>query len=61
MLSFGGLASKLFGSSNERRIKIFRPKVADINALEAEIEKLSDDELKARTVSFRQQLAEGAD
>ena len=41
MLSLGGLASKLFGSSNERRIKGFRPKVQAINALEADIEKLS--------------------
>ena len=45
MLSLGGLASKFFGSSNERRIKIFRPRVAAIYALEPEIEKLSDDEL----------------
>ncbi|MEQ1669641.1 MAG: preprotein translocase subunit SecA [Hyphomicrobium sp.] len=61
MLSLGGLASKFFGSSNERRVKIFRPKVAAINALEPEIEKLSDDELRARTDMFRQQLKDGAD
>ena len=61
MLSLGGLASKFFGSSNERRIKIFRPNVAAIAALEPEIEKLSDDELKARTVEFREQLKNGAD
>ena len=60
MLSFGGLASKFFGSSNERRIKIFRPRVAAINALEAEIEQLSDTDLKARTEMFRQQLKDGA-
>ena len=61
MLSFGGLASKIFGSSNERRIKIFRPKVAAINALEPELAALSDDELRGRTEMFRKQLAEGAD
>ena len=61
MLSLGSLATKIFGSSNERRVKVFRPNVAAINALEPEIEKLSDDELRARTVSFRQQLKDGAE
>ncbi len=61
MLSLGGLATKFFGSSNERRIKIFRPKVAAINALEDEIAALSDAGLKARTDMFRQQLKDGAD
>jgi len=60
MLSIGGLATKLFGSSNERKVKIFRPNVALINALEAEVEKLSDDELRERTKLFRQQLKDGA-
>ena len=60
MLSLGGLASKIFGSSNERRVKIFRPNVAAINALEPEIEKLTDDELRGRTETFRQQLKDGA-
>jgi preprotein translocase subunit SecA len=59
MLSIGGLASKIFGSSNERRIKIFRPKVAAINALEPELEKLSDADLRARTDMFRQQYKDG--
>ena len=61
MLSLGDLATKFFGSSNERRIKVFRPKVAAINALEEEIAALSDDDLKARTEAFRQQLEDGAD
>ncbi|MCH9806195.1 MAG: preprotein translocase subunit SecA [Alphaproteobacteria bacterium] len=60
MLSFGSLATKIFGSSNERMVKKFRPKVAAINALEEEIEKLTDDELRERTVMFRKQLEEGA-
>ena len=38
MLSFGGFASKIFGSSNERKVKVFRPRVAAINALESEVE-----------------------
>ncbi|MBS0253049.1 MAG: preprotein translocase subunit SecA [Proteobacteria bacterium] len=60
MLSFGGLASKIFGSSNERRVKGFRSRVEAINALEPEVQNLSDEELRARTETFRKQLAEGA-
>ena len=55
----GGLAKKIFGSSNERRLKGYRPKVAAINALEPEIAALSDDALRARTDLFRQQIASG--
>ena len=55
----GGLAKKIFGSSNERRLKGYRPKVQAINALEAEIVALSDEQLKARTDLFRQQIAAG--
>ena len=60
MLSLGGIATKIFGSSNERRIKVFRPNVAAINALEPDLKALSDDGLKARTAMFRQQLKDGA-
>lgn len=56
----GALAKKLFGSSNDRRVKGYQPRVAAINALEAEVSKLSDEALRARTEAFRQQLAEGA-
>ena len=52
---FAGLARKLFGSANERRIKGYRPRVDEINALEPELEKLSDDALRARTDEFRKQ------
>ena len=38
----GALARKIFGSSNDRRLKTYTPKVAAINALEAEVSKLSD-------------------
>ena len=54
-----GLARKLFGSSNERRIRGYQSRVDAINALEPELAKLSDDELRARTVAFRAQVAEG--
>ncbi|MCB1504407.1 MAG: preprotein translocase subunit SecA [Hyphomicrobiaceae bacterium] len=59
MLSFGSLASKIFGSSNERRVKAYRPRVAAINALEEEVAKLSDAELRARTEAFRAEYREG--
>ncbi len=60
MLSIGSLASKIFGSSNERRTKSYRPKVEAINALEPQLVKLTDAELKARTEEFRKQLKSGA-
>src|SRR4051794_41634474 len=53
------LARKLFGSSNERRIKGYLPRVAQINALEKELAGLSDEALRARTETFKQQVAEG--
>ncbi|MFM9975163.1 MAG: preprotein translocase subunit SecA, partial [Beijerinckiaceae bacterium] len=55
----GAIAKKLFGSANDRRVKGYRPKVEAINALEKELEALSDDDLRARTPMFKAQLAEG--
>src|SRR6202790_4940803 len=55
----GAVARKLFGSSNERRIRGYRPRVEEINALEQELEALSDDDLRARTDEFKKQLADG--
>ncbi|MBI2714381.1 MAG: preprotein translocase subunit SecA [Rhizobiales bacterium] len=55
----GAVARKLFGSANERRIRSYQPRVAAINALEKEIEALSDDALKARTAEFKKQIADG--
>src|SRR6058998_889522 len=55
----GALARKLFGSSNERRIKSYMPRVEEINALEKELEALSDTALRARTDEFKKQVAEG--
>src|SRR6476646_4923342 len=55
----GVIARKLFGSSNERRIKGYLPRVAQINALEKELAGLSDEALRARTETFKQQVAEG--
>src|SRR5271163_3908728 len=56
----GAVARKLFGSSNDRRIRTYRPRVEEINALESELEALSDEALRARTDEFKKQLAEGA-
>ncbi|MBL8573223.1 MAG: preprotein translocase subunit SecA [Hyphomicrobiaceae bacterium] len=56
---FGSLARKIFGSSNDRRLKTYAPRVAAINAMEAELAGLSDEALRARTAAFREQLAEG--
>ncbi|MGF1649018.1 MAG: preprotein translocase subunit SecA [Hyphomicrobiaceae bacterium] len=60
MISLGKLASKVFGSSNDRKVKAYRARVEQINALEPELEQLSDDALRARTEAFRKQIAEGA-
>src|SRR5688572_29735105 len=56
---FGSLAKKIFGSVNDRRLKSYRPKVAAINAMEAELEALSDEQLRARTEDFKAQLSQG--
>ena len=56
----GAVARKLFGSANDRRIRAFRPRVDEINALEKELEQLSDEALRGRTDEFKKQLAEGA-
>ena len=46
----------IFGSKHERDVKGMLPRVAQINALEPEISKLSDDELRGKTVEFRERL-----
>src|SRR6187401_3043081 len=55
----GAVARKLFGSANDRRIRSYQPRVDEINALEKELEALSDDALLARTENFKKQLADG--
>jgi len=54
-----GLAKKLFGSSNERKVKTLTARVAKINAYEPEYAALSDDALKAKTDEFKARLAKG--
>ncbi len=55
-----GIAQKLLGSVNDRKIKPYKAIVQRINALEPVTEALSDDALKQRTRDFRQQVANGA-
>jgi preprotein translocase subunit SecA len=52
--------AKIFGTKHEREIKAMRPLIASINDLEPSIRKLSDEELAAQTVTFREQIAQGA-
>ncbi|WP_170451772.1 preprotein translocase subunit SecA [Ruegeria arenilitoris] len=59
MLGLGTLAKKVFGTPNDRKIKATRPLVDKINALEPEFEKLSDDDLKAKTEELRKRANEG--
>ncbi len=56
---FRKIVRKVFGSRNDRLIKRMYNTVEKINALEPEVEKLSDDELRARTEEFRQRLRDG--
>ena len=58
-LKFDSVMKRVFGSSNDRRLKGYRPKVAAINALEPEFEALSDDQLRAKTEEFRGELKAG--
>lgn len=53
---FNKVATKIFGSANERLLKRLWPMVHEINALEPKIQKLSDDELREYTVRFREQI-----
>jgi preprotein translocase subunit SecA len=56
---FVELMKKVFGSHNERFLKKLKPIVDQINSLEKDIEKLSDDELAAQTIKFKERLAQG--
>ena len=60
MAGLGAIAARMFGSANERKIRKYESTVKEINALEGELEKLSDEALRARTEAFREQLAGGA-
>src|SRR6266404_9736210 len=55
----GALARNLFGTANDRFVKGLDKPVAKINALEPDFIKLSDEQLRAKTVEFRERLAKG--
>lgn len=48
---------KLFGDPNTRKLKKLQPYIAEINLLEEDIKKLTDDEMRAKTASFQEMLA----
>ncbi|WP_431821359.1 preprotein translocase subunit SecA [Burkholderia sp. F1] len=54
-----GFLQKIFGSRNQRLVKQYQKTVAAINALETQIEKLTDDQLRGKTDEFRQRVAAG--
>ncbi len=57
---FASLARAVFGTTNDRTLKAYQRRVPQINALEPEIAKLSDEALRGKTAEFRQRLADGA-
>ncbi len=59
MQGFGAIAQRFFGSSNERKLKGFWSKVAEINALEDGFIAKSDSELRDMTAAFKARLAAG--
>jgi preprotein translocase subunit SecA len=54
---FDKALTKVFGTSNERAVKRLTPIVAQISALEPEIQQLSDEQLRAKTTEFRARIA----
>ncbi len=56
---FGSFFKKIIGSKNERELKRLWPVVDRINAMEAEVASLSDDELRSRTDDFRKRYSGG--
>ncbi|MGZ5937070.1 MAG: preprotein translocase subunit SecA, partial [Rhizomicrobium sp.] len=59
MLGFSGIAQRLFGSANERKLRPFQARVASINALEPKFAAMTDDQLRAMTPAFKDRLSKG--
>ena len=57
MIQIGDALTKIFGTSNERTVKRMLPMVKAINALEPEMQQLSDEQLRAKTDEFRARIA----
>ncbi len=54
-----GMAKKIFGSENDRKLKKLRPLVGKINALEPQFEAMTDDALRAQTDIYKQRVKDG--
>jgi len=52
--------AKVFGTKHDREVKSLRPMIAAINDLEPQMQSLSDEQLAAKTVEFKEQIANGA-
>jgi preprotein translocase subunit SecA len=59
MFGLRGLAAKIFGTTNDRKVTKYKPRVDEINALEPALAALSDAELRARTQTFKDEVAAG--
>src|SRR5882672_6696763 len=55
----GQILAKVIGTQNEREIKRLRPLVVEISALEPQIQALSDEQLRGKTIEFRKRVADG--
>ena len=58
-MALAALAKKIFGSQNDRQVKKYRPLVDKINAMEPELQALSDEQLRAKTDEYRQAFQSG--
>ena len=54
-----GIAKKIFGTENDRKLKKLRPLVESINALEPQFEKMTDDALRLKTDEYKKRHQEG--
>ena len=56
---FDSFLTKIFGSRNDRLIRQYRKRCAQINKLEPEIQALTDEQLRGKTAEFRERLEKG--
>src|SRR4029078_12590772 len=56
-----GILDRILRAGEGKKLKALQGMVPDVNALEPELERLTDEELQAKTPEFRQRLANGAD
>src|SRR6185369_1788908 len=54
------ILAKVFGTKNEREVKAMLPVVEQISALEPELQQLSDIDLAAKTIEFKERIAQGS-